>query len=288
MESMTGYSFIEKKTKQFSFSIEIKSLNSKYLETSINLPRIMKNDENVIMGILGEFFSRGKVELGIDIFGWSETRPVSLNKELIIKYYKELSAIQKTLGNREPVQLESVLSLEGVLSREHSGISASIKEDIFSAIRDAAQKAIVMRKKEGLSVKRDLTNSLRMISSGLTQIVKLSSKNSQHKQEQLLSRIRALTENEVEQRLYTEIAILVDKIDINEEIVRLNDHLKKFKSVMDEKNEQIGKKLDFLAQEMFREINTIGSKANNSSIAHIVVDMKNYIDKIREQCRNIV
>ena len=88
-------------------------------------------------------------------------------------------------------------------------------------------------------------------------------------------------------RLYTEISILADKLDINEEIVRLVDHIKKFKEVIKNK-EQVGRKLDFLAQEMFREINTISSKSNSSEISHIVVDLKNYIDRIREQCRNIV
>lgn len=288
MESMTGYAFIEKKTRQFSFSVEIKSLNSKHLETLINLPKTLKAEENVIIGILGEFFSRGKIELNIDIFGWSEGRLVSLNKELIIKYYKELSEVQKTLKISTPVAFESVLLLEGVLNRERSGIFASAKDDIFFVIRETAQKALAMRKKEGQSIKRDVTKSVNTINSLLMQVKKLSAANVKQKQEQLLNRILSLAGNEIDQRIYTEIAILADRLDINEEIVRLKDHIQKFKLTMDEKNSQIGKKLDFLAQEMFREINTIGSKANNSTIAHIVVDMKNHIDKIREHCRNVV
>ena len=102
------------------------------------------------------------------------------------------------------------------------------------------------------------------------------------------SRLKSITDGSIDNsRLYTEIALIADKLDINEEIVRMNDHLEKLKVVMKEQ-EQMGRKLDFLSQELFREINTIAAKSNNSEIAHMVVDIKNHIDKIREHCRNIV
>ena len=142
--------------------------------------------------------------------------------------------------------------------------------------------------KEGGSIKKDITDSISEIVRNINLIKKMSQKIVDEKKELLKNRIKSIANSKIDEvRVYTEISILADKLDINEEIVRLNDHIKKFKSVLRD-NDQIGRKLDFLAQEMFREINTISSKSNSSEISHIVVDLKNYVDKIREQCRNIV
>lgn len=288
MESMTGYAFVEKSTKQFSFSVEIKSLNSKYLETYVTLPKILKNEENDLHNLLKSFFSRGKIECNIDIFDWNETRPISLNDELIKKYYRELKKIHKELGIKEPIRFESVLSLEGISQRERTVLTREAHKAIYDTIAAVAKKAIDMRKKEGASVKKDLVKSLGEIVNNINLVKKMAKDIPAEKKEQLRTRIEALAGAKVDDmRIYTEISILADKLDINEEIVRLDDHIAKFRTIMAE-TDQVGRKLDFLAQEMFREINTIGSKSNSSTIAHIVVDLKNYIDKIREQCRNIV
>jgi len=145
-----------------------------------------------------------------------------------------------------------------------------------------------MRKREGRSIKSDIQKSLKSISSSVVDIRAQSKNTAEVLYEKLKANIQKLTDGPVDDvRLYTEIAILADKLDVNEELIRLDDHLSKFKQTMNEKG-QIGKKLDFIAQEMFREINTIASKANNARISHLVVEVKNNIDKIREHCRNIV
>ena len=289
MESMTGYAFVEKSSEQFSFSVEIRSLNSRYLETYVNIPRILRNEENDLTRVLKDSFSRGKLELNIEIFDWVDTKPVSLNRDLIMKYYRELLDIHKTLKVPEPFGFDSVLGLEGILNRERSFLTAKSKKDIYSTLEQVVKKAIDMRKKEGQIIRHDINNSLKEISSNLSSIKKLAKDLVAAKQNLLQKRLQALSGGEADtQRLYTEVAILADKLDINEEIVRLTDHLQKYKSVMKEDGTQIGKKLDFIAQEMFREINTIASKSNSSEISHMVVDVKNHIDKIREHCRNIV
>ncbi|HOP29187.1 MAG TPA: YicC family protein [Spirochaetota bacterium] len=288
MESMTGYAFVEKSSDQFSYSVEIKSLNSKYLEVFVNLPKIMRNEENELIQIVKKNFTRGKIELNIDIFDWNNIKPVSLNTELMKKYYYELEILQRDLKIKEPLKFDSLLLLEGITQKERSVLTDRSKKDIYITLDAVISKTIDMRKKEGISIRKDITASLSLISKDVSRIKTISKKVIDEKKETLKNRLKVLTEGNLDNtRLYTEIAIMADKLDINEELVRMNDHLEKLKILMKEKG-QMGRKLDFLSQELFREINTIASKSNNSEISHMVVDIKNHIDKIREHCRNIV
>ncbi len=287
MESMTGYSFIEQKSDRCSFSVEIKSLNSRYSEFFVNVPRLLKNEEYELENILKNSFSRGKVELNIDIFEWNDAAPAYINREAVIRYYKELASVRKELKLTEPLPLESVLRLDGVTVRTKSGLTDTLKKDIYKAVEKAVKNTIAMRRKEGRSTGADLSAAVKVIAERIAVIRKLAAASSAAKQEQLRKRIADITGNKTDPRIFSEIALLAEKLDINEELVRLSDHIKKFRTVMKEDG-QTGKKLDFIAQEMFREINTVASKTSDSGIAHNVIDVKNYIDKIREQCRNII
>ena len=289
MESMTGYSFVERSNSQFSFSVELKSLNSKFIETILNLPRVIRADENEFQSILKKRFTRGKLELTIDLYDWVNEKPVSLNTGLIRKYYRELKKIQVEFAPREPLKFESVLLIDGITQRDRTIITESSKKDIFDAVDEVIGRTIQMRKKEGGALMRDILHSISRIALQIGEIKKLSKNVAGEKRDQLVNRIESLARKGTLDtvRLYTEIAILADKLDINEEIVRFGDHLRKFRAIA-KSGGQMGRRLDFLAQEMFREINTIGSKANSSEVAHSVVEVKNYVDKIREQCRNVV
>ncbi len=288
MESMTGYASIEKSTEQFSYSIEIKSLNSKYLEIQANLPRILKSNENDFISILKKNFRRGKLDLSIELFDWVESRTVSINTELMNKYYHELQKARKRLGIDNLISFDILLALDGVLHKQRTSISEKSRRDIYGSLETIIKKMLEMRRKEGNAIKIDVQKSLSEISSCARRIKTLSKGISKNLYQKLKANIDSLAQVNVDNvRLYTEIAILADKMDINEEIIRLNDHLKKFKTTLNDKG-QIGKKLDFLAQEMFREINTVASKSASSEISHLVVEVKNNIDKIREHCRNIV
>jgi len=288
MESMTGYAFLEKNSEQFSYSIEIKSLNAKYLEVYVNLPKILRHEENEYIQIVKKNFKRGKIELSIDIFDWNNTKPVSLNLELMKKYYYELESLHKTLKIKEPLKFEALLTLEGITQRERTSLSDKSKKEIMNVLDTVISKTIDMRKKEGVSIKKDITASLTLINKDAVKIKNLSKKVLEDKKDNLKIKLKSLTDGNIDNnRLYGEIALLADKLDINEEIVRLNDHLEKFKIMLKEKEQQ-GRKFDFLAQELFREINTIASKSNNSEISQVAVEIKNHIDKIREHCRNIV
>jgi uncharacterized protein (TIGR00255 family) len=288
MESMTGYGYIEKTTHQFSFSIEIKSLNSKFLEIYVNLPNLIRKDENNITQILKNKFNRGKIVLTIEIFDWIEKRSVSINKNLLKKYYTELKTIEKELKVENKFSSDILFSFDNVINSSKTLISKQSHNMIYNTLDNIIDRTIKMRIKEGSVIKKDMLNSLFEISKNLFQIKEQSKDVSKTLYGKLKKNIEAISDTTVNDvRLYTEIAILADKIDINEEIVRLNDHINKFKICMND-NGQIGKQLDFLAQEMFRETNTIASKANSSSISYMVVNMKNHIDKIREHSRNII
>jgi uncharacterized protein (TIGR00255 family) len=288
MESMTGYAFLEKNLDEFSFSMEIKSLNAKYLEVYVNLPKILRNEENNYIQIIKKYFRRGKIELSIDISDWNSTKPVSLNLDLMKKYHNELKALHKSLKIKEPLKFESLLMIEGITQRERTILSDKSKKEIQNTLSNIIDKVIDMRKKEGVSIHKDIIASLSIIRKSVAKIKGISKKSNEDKKELLKLKLKGMTGGHIDNnRLYGEIAVLTDKLDINEELVRLNDHLNKFKVMFNEKDQQ-GRKFDFLAQELFREINTIASKSNNSEISHIVVDVMNNIDKIREQCRNIV
>lgn len=288
MESMTGYGYLEKSTPQFSFSIEIKSLNSKFLEIYINLPKLLRKDENDITQILKNKFTRGKIVLIIDIFDWIEEKSVAINKQILKKYYTELKDIEKDLKTDNYFSGDVLFSFDNVVHTAKTLLSRHSHDIIYNTLDSLIDKTIKMRIKEGVAVKKDIQHSLNEISGNLIKIKEQYKDISKILFNKLKKNIESLTGKLVNDvRLYTEVAILADKIDINEEIVRLNDHIKKFKSLMDE-NGQVGKKLDFLAQEMFREANTISSKANDSGISFMVVNMKNHIDKIREHSRNIM
>ncbi len=288
MESMTGYAFFEKSTEQFSYSVELKSLNSRYLEIYVNVPKVIKNEENEIHNLLKKRFGRGKLELNIDIFDWIVTKPIAINAAMIKKYYRELRHVQKDLGITDPLRFESVLSLDGISQRERSAISRTSRADIYGTISRVIDKALEMRGKEGAAIKKDLVKLVSEIA-GRVNAIKAAAKSSvKDKKETLARRIENTAGSKIDDmRLFTEIAILADKLDINEEIIRFKDHIQKFNTLM-KGGGQVGKKLDFIAQEMFREVNTIGSKSNNSEIAHMVVDIKNHVEMIREHCRNVV
>jgi uncharacterized protein (TIGR00255 family) len=288
MESMTGYAFLEKSTEQFSYSVELKSLNSRYLEIFVNLPKILKNEENELHNQLKQRFGRGKLELNIDIFDWVVTKPIAINTEMIRKYYRQLEHVHRELGISEALRFESVLTLDGISQRERSLISRTSRADIFATINRVIDKSIEMRRKEGAAIRKDLSTLVSGIAGHIGAIKTLAKNAAREKKETLKKRIEGIAGVKVDEvRLLTEIAVLADKLDINEEIVRFKDHIVKFNALM-KSDGQIGKKLDFLAQELFREVNTIGSKSNNAEISHMVVDIKNHLEMIREHCRNVV
>ena len=288
MQSMTGYSYIEDKTKQFSFSIEIKTLNTKYNECYTNVPRFLRGEESAIQTVLKKSFTRGKVELSIEVFDWILQRDVSINWEMAAAYHRELRELEKILKPSIPFSSDVIFQMEGVVNRSRTILADESRTKIFDSLDEVVRKVNLMRAKEGSALKKDIVKALKAIKTDSKQVQSLSKFDSREYYNKLKDRISAISGSiPDERRLYSEIAFYADKIDINEEICRLSDHLAKIEKLIAEE-EVVGKKLDFLAQELFREINTIGSKTASSKVSHIVVEMKNNVDRIREQARNLV
>ncbi len=288
MESMTGYAFLEDSTGDFSYSVELKTLNSRYLEVYVNLPRVIRQEEPGLQALLKKRFIRGKIELYVDIFDWTVERPAGINGDVVRKYYAEVKRIMKELGVPGTPPFASLLALEGVSHRQRTAVSKQSRDRVFAGIEKAIRLAIEMRKREGIAVKRDLAGRTAELSKGIASIKKLAAKSSREKKDALKKRLEALAGSKIDDtRFLAEVSILADRVDVNEEIVRFRDHLGKFGEMM-KAGGQAGKKLDFIAQELFREINTIGSKTGSSEIAHHVVEVKNQIEMIREHLRNLV
>jgi uncharacterized protein (TIGR00255 family) len=287
MESMTGYAHMEGKTPQFSFTVEVKSLNSKFQEIYINVPKVLSHEEYEINDFVKKEFTRGKVELSIDVYDWTEPRAVSVNEPALEKYYKGLVAFRKKIKAQEDFSLDSLLLLDGVVQKGKSGISDQSVAIIKKSVGTTLKKVTLMRREEGKALEKDLLSSASSIEKNLAKVGKLTEFSSKERFDKLKERIDRISPGIEDSRLYSEVALYADRIDINEEITRLTDHLKKFHDTAKEKD-QVGKKLDFIAQEMFREANTIGSKTASSEVSHLCVEIKNNIEKIREQCRNVV
>jgi uncharacterized protein (TIGR00255 family) len=288
MESMTGYAHVEDSTAQFSFTVELKSLNSKFLEIYVNTPKILSKEEFAINELLKERFGRGKVELSIDIYDWAESREMSVDAQLMDRYYKILSSFRKKVKAAESFSLDALLTLDGVVQRSRSTISSQSLSSIRKAVDAVIKQAITMRRSEGKALEQELLSCVTTIEENLADIKKASVLSTRDRYEKLRERIEKIGVSTVDEtRLYSDVALYADRVDINEEITRLTDHIRKFRQAAKEKD-QIGKKLDFIAQEMFREANTIGSKTPSTEVSHLAVNVKNNIEKIREQCRNVV
>jgi len=285
---MTGYSFVEDKTDQFSFTVEIRTLNTKYNECFTNVPRFMRAEESEIQSILKKNFVRGKVELNLEVFDWVLNREVTFNRAMAEACYRELKILETTLQPERPFSPDVIFQFDGVVNRTRTVLSAQSKKKIYDGLLTAIDKVNIMRAKEGNALKKDIIVSLKAIKAGTKQIRSLSKFDSKAAYDKLKDKISALSGLVPDdRRLYSEIAFYADKVDVNEELCRLSDHLDKIDLLFSEED-TVGKKLDFLAQELFREINTIGSKTASSQVSHLVVELKNHVDRIREQGRNLV
>lgn len=288
MQSMTGYSFVEDKCEQFSYSMEIRTLNNKYNELYVNLPRFLRPEEMELQNRVKESFSRGKIELTIDVFDWTVNREMTINHGVAEACYREIKLLERNLGDGVKFSPDILFQFDGVLNKSRSILSVKSRKKLHDTLQTAIKKCNLMRNKEGLALKKDIADALKAIKLSVKKIQNLSKFDSRKHYDKLKERIASLADTSVdEKRLFSEVAFYADKIDINEELCRLSDHLEKFDKLMESKD-AVGKKIDFLAQELFREINTMGSKTASSEVSHIVVEMKNHVDRIREQARNLV
>lgn len=288
MNSMTGYAYSEEYIDNCNISIEIKSYNSKYFDLSINMPSFLSRLENSFREKFSNLILRGKVEVYIRIFEENPTTNVIINEEAVKSYAEAFKKIAVSLGQpSDNIPLELIVRQEGVIS---SRCEYDI-ERYLSLISPVLEKTINLfiedRKREGENLKIDLLNKVSELDKALSFFQKFQPKMEAAFKENVSKRFYEMLGDKIdEQRILAEVAALLVKYTINEEIVRLESHIKALKSELQE-NTTPGRKIDFLCQEINREINTIGSKNQFVEVGNMVVSAKNALENIREQARNV-
>ena len=288
--SMTGYGRGEAAKKGISVAIELRSVNSRFLEVTTRLPRSLSLRENEIKEIVRKKISRGKINLLITVERENDGHlPLAINATAAREYYKLLNKLRKTVKLKESVKLEHLLRFSEVLEQPAlDGADEDEWEVVQKALDNALDDLARMRRNEGEELKKDFQERLAVIEQTLGRIEALSKEQVPTERTRLRERIQQILEKETvdENRLEMELAILADRLDVTEECVRFRSHNKFFLLALDDK-EPAGRKLNFLVQEMNREANTIGSKSSASEIAHLVVGVKEELERIREQLQNI-
>lgn len=288
--SMTGYGRGIKATSAYSITIEIKSINHRYLELYFKIPRAYSFIEDTLRRDLTAKVSRGKIEVAVTIEKFlSEDVMVKLNRPLLISYFKAIDELINEFNIQGRPDLTTILNLPDVMQTiQPTEDQALLKILAGEVLQEAIDNLLTMRSTEGRKLVVDLQEKLDILNELRRQLTELAPEMVSDYRVRLAKRIKELTEGiEVDpNRLAAEVAIFADKSDINEELVRIESHLSQFRKTLD-LNETIGRKLDFMVQELNREINTIGSKANDLKISQIVIQFKSELEKVREQIQNI-
>jgi len=292
MESMTGFGKGIFQHKNYTVTVYAKSLNHRYLEISLKLPKRYTFLEERIRKFVSERFKRGKIEIQIKSIGFElSEKEILLDTELARKLKTALIHLKFELGFEDPLIFSDFLRFRDYLIlEEKEEAPEKLWEEIYPALNSALEELKETRLKEGENLKKILKTYLESLKNKVSQIENLKEKVLEESKERLKSRLdklfREFKLNEIdENRFYQELVYLLDKIDFSEELERLKIHIKHFEDTMEEEN--CGKKLDFLCQEMFREINTLSNKAQSSEISLISVNIKDLIEKLREQIQNI-
>ena len=286
VQSMTGYGKGVAENDKLVISVELKSLNSKFADINIKLPKEFSSRELEIRAFLQSKLARGKISFTCDIDYKGNQNTASINQELLQSYYDMLSNAASSVGNPQENVFKTALNMPEVMSSS----SANDTDDtdwkcMQQALQKASDKLQEFRKTEGNTLKVALEGYISQIDEGLQSIVEIDPKRKEMVKEKIRTQLLQLKEVNSD-RLEQELIYYYEKLDITEEIVRLGSHLKYFNDELPVENN--GKKLGFISQEIGREINTIGSKANNADIQRLVVCMKDELEKIKEQSLNIL
>lgn len=291
IRSMTGYGKGNLSCEGREYQIEIKSVNHRYLDLSVKMPRSLSYLEEDIKKKISEKIKRGKVDVFVTFENNSqEGKNIKINKDIAKVYIKQLKelAIEENISSN--IEVTEISKFPDVLTVSVDETDEKIKTEVLQVTEEATQKIVEMKKVEGEKILQDLLNRICNIEKKIDEISQKSTGLIEEYVVKLEKRIKEiLKSDEIDKsRLAQEVVIYADKCSIEEEVTRLKSHIYQFKNLVSSKeNEAIGKKLDFIIQEMNRETNTIGSKANNLDITNGVIDIKTELEDIREQVQNI-
>lgn len=290
IKSMTGFGQGEAKNQHYGVHVELKSVNHRYLDLFIRLPKQYNQFEEPLRSAIQGRIARGRVEVMINVeeFGEQE-RIVGINEALLQGYLQALDTVRAVIGSTEQITLTQVLALPDLVEIQEPELDWDSLQVVFlEATQLALDNLENMRKVEGQRLKEDLLAKTAVVESLVDQVSEIAPQVVEDYRKRLQERLGDLLDgtNITEERFLGEVAIFADRCSIDEELVRLSSHIQQLKGSL-HSDQAVGRKLDFLIQEMNREVNTIGSKANNLRIASLVVEMKSELEKIREQVQNI-
>lgn len=287
---MTGYGRGEASSGAHHVSVELRSVNNRFLEIALRLPRSLSMRENDCKDIIRRTIARGKLNGTVMMDrGTPEAVALRINADTAKAYYRVLHDLKKSLKLREQIRLEHLLHFSEILEQEEE---STADEAEWTLVRTALEAAVAdlhaMRQKEGRELGKDFRARIAVLNDQLNEVERLSKAQVPRERERIKERIKQILDAEHvdEGRLELEVALLADRLDVTEECVRFRSHNKFFLESLDA-NDPSGRRLNFLIQEINREANTIGSKSNDQVIAHIVVGIKEELEKIREQLQNI-
>ena len=287
---MTGFGRCEKTVEGYDIYVEIKAVNHRYADYNIKLPRVYNFLEDEIKRYLQQYIKRGKVDVFITIYReLDDSKEIVLNEALAGSYVNALKIIAEKFDVKDDITVSSVARYNDIFEIKRAQEDEElIKESVLDVLENAISGFMTAREREGEKLAKDMIVRNNLIKGEVAKIEKIAPDTVIEHKNNIEARIRELIGDVSvdENRLLTETAIYADKLSVNEEIVRLKCHMEEFDRIM-EKGGAVGRRLDFLLQEMNREINTIGSKANNLEISNIVINVKAELEKIREQLQNL-
>ncbi|HKK95030.1 MAG TPA: YicC/YloC family endoribonuclease [Anaerovoracaceae bacterium] len=292
IKSMTGFGRGEYSDENRNITVEIRSVNHRYGDINIRMPRRYSFAEEKIRSEIKKVLLRGKIEVSIMMEDFSDTNTnIRVNKALAKKYYDSFVELNEEFDLEEKVTLELLSTQQDVIKAlPNTEDEEEIVKCILIPVKEAVKSNLDMRMNEGEKLYKDVLSHGEIITELVNDIEKRAPEVSKDYADKLRARITSLLSGEIEipeERILSEAAIFADKSNIDEEIVRLKSHIGQVKAILDSDKTSIGKRLDFLVQEMNREANTIGSKANDISITNKMLEAKSEIEKIREQVQNI-
>ena len=290
MKSMTGFGKATAEIPGKKVTVEIRSLNSKQLDLNLRLPYLYKEKELELRAEISKQIERGKVDITIFTEATQDSLPVAINKTLAKTYYKELKALSDELGENNPNLLAMVLKMPDVMKAEREVVE--LDEVEWKQIKATVDKAIEAFQKfrgdEGKTLSNEFTTRIGLIDNLLVEVVKMDAARVENIRSRIKNSLSEVIEKEKidQNRFEQELVYYIEKLDITEEKLRLKTHIDYFLNTMNEPAS--GRKLGFISQEIGREINTIGSKANDASVQKQVVQMKDELEKIKEQLLNVL
>lgn len=290
MKSMTGFGSSSLELEDCSIDIEIKSVNNRYLDFNFSMPSYLNFMLEDMKSLIKNKLKRGRVDVYIKIKKYQlSVDSVDINFELAQKIKEKLDSLNQKLDMKSDINVRDLVKYDDVMSFTYKDLDNEFLHDnILKVLDEAVNKIYSMRSIEGDNLMEDLSANLSKIEEQISKISSLTENSVKEYRENLFNKISELLDEEKidKDRMYLEVALMADKVDINEELKRFDSHIVQFKSAMDMRD-CIGRKLDFIIQEMNREINTISSKSNDESISVCVIEVKSLIEKLREQVQNI-